>query len=63
MIVLAGKDPQEAKKEKEASFSAMPLEEHMQQYLAKGWSEKEAMKQVAKDRGVSKRDIYALWKG
>ncbi len=63
VIVLAGKDPQEAKKEKEASFSAMPLEEHMQQYLAKGWSEKEAMKQVAKDRGVSKRDIYALWKG
>ena len=63
VIVLAGKDPQEAKKEKEASFSAMPLEEHMQQYLEKGWSEKDAMKQVAKDRGVSKRDIYPLWKG
>ena len=38
--------------------SGMPLEEHMQMYTDKGMSRKEAMKQVAADRGVSKRDIY-----
>ncbi|MGN0271812.1 MAG: 16S rRNA (cytidine(1402)-2'-O)-methyltransferase, partial [Lachnospiraceae bacterium] len=36
----------------------LSLEEHMQLYEQKGISHKEAMKLVAKDRGVSKRDIY-----
>ena len=36
----------------------MPLEEHMAIYLNQGYSRKEAMKMTAKDRGVSKRDIY-----
>ena len=36
----------------------MDIEEHMQKYLDQGMDKKEAMKQVAKDRGVSKRDIY-----
>lgn len=63
VIVVCGKDPQEAKREREATFAAMTVEEHMELYLSKGLSEKDAMKQVAKDRGVSKRDIYALWKG
>ena len=31
----------------------------MEQYLSQGLSQKDAMKQVAKDRGVSKREIYA----
>ena len=34
------------------------IEEHMAKYEAEGMSNKDAMKQVAKDRGVSKRDIY-----
>ena len=37
----------------------MSIEEHMNLYVNKGMDEKTAMKQVAKDRGVSKRDIYA----
>ena len=36
----------------------MSIEEHMELYMDKGYSKKEAMKMVAKDRGVSKRDIY-----
>ena len=35
----------------------------MKKYTDSGMSEKDAMKQVAKDRGVSKREIYALLKG
>lgn len=34
------------------------MQEHMEHYLEKGMDKKSAMKQVAKDRGVSKRDIY-----
>ena len=37
---------------------SLPLEDHMAHYEDQGMGEKEAMKQVARDRGVSKRDIY-----
>jgi len=37
----------------------MTVEEHMAYYEAQGMDSKSAMKQVAKDRGVGKREIYA----
>ena len=43
-----------------ARWEELSIEEHMQQYFDKGMSKKEAMKQVAKDRGVGKRDIYQM---
>ena len=58
VLVIAGKPETEVKAEKEQEFSEMSLEEHMERYLAKGMDKKEAMKAVAKDRGLSKRDIY-----
>lgn len=36
----------------------MTVEEHMEMYMSQGTDKKEAMKMVARDRGVSKRDIY-----
>ena len=36
----------------------MTIKEHMERYLSRGIDKKEAMKSVAKDRGVPKRDIY-----
>ena len=41
-----------------ARWQQMSLEEHMEHYESQGNSRKEAMKLVAKDRGVSKRDVY-----
>ncbi len=41
-----------------AQWEEMDIEAHMEYYLERGLDKKEAMKQVAKDRGVSKRDIY-----
>ena len=58
VLVLAGADRAELEEEKRRSFEDMPLEEHMEMYVAQGLSRKEAMKKVAADRGVSKRDIY-----
>ena len=58
VLVIEGKSKEEAAEERQQAFSEMTLEEHMKLYTDKGMSEKDAMKAVAKDLGVSKRDIY-----
>ncbi len=58
VLVIQGKSFEEQKKESEESWQQLSIEEHMQHYLDAGVDKKEAMKKVAKDRGVSKRDIY-----
>ena len=58
VLVIEGKDPEKIREEKIREWSEISIAEHVQQYLAQGLSEKDAMKQVAKDRGISKRDVY-----
>ena len=58
VLIICGRDREELVKEKQESWESMSLEEHMQLYEAQGISHKEAMKLVAKDRGISKRDVY-----
>ena len=58
VLVIAGKSKAEVKEEAIAAFEEMSIEEHLNIYLSQGMDKKEAMKAVAKDRGVSKRDIY-----
>lgn len=58
VIVIEGRDAKELTEEKQQSWSEMPLQDHMNVYLNQGMSQKDAMKAVAKDRGVGKRDIY-----
>ena len=58
VLVIEGKSRQELKEEAVASWEEISIEEHMEIYEKQGMSRKDAMKQVAKDRGVSKRDIY-----
>lgn len=58
VLVIEGKSLSSLKQEKIESFTQMSVEEHMEMYLSQGMDRKEAMKKVAKDRGVSKRDIY-----
>lgn len=43
-------------------FSGLTVEEHMAQYMAAGFNEKDAMKAVAKDRNMKKSDIYSIYK-
>ncbi len=57
-LVIDGKDEKEIKEEAKEEWSRYSIEEHMQLYLDKGLDKKEAMKAVAKDRGVSKSEIY-----
>ena len=58
VLIIAGRSREEMKKEEQAGWEALSLEEHMAHYESQGIERKEAMKRVAKDRGVSKRDIY-----
>lgn len=58
VLVIAGKSKEELARENEAKWENLSLSEHMKIYLDKGSDKKQAMKSVAKDRGVSKRDIY-----
>ncbi len=58
VLVVGGADPEAKRMEREAAWEEMSLEEHMALYESKGMSQKDAMKKVAADRGVSKRDIY-----
>lgn len=58
VLVIEGKSRAELVQEERAKWEEMTIEEHMEVYLGQGMDKKEAMKAVAKDRGVSKRDIY-----
>ncbi len=59
VMVIEGKSFEEKRAQEIEDFEKMTIEEHMEVYESKGVPRKEAMKLVAKDRGVSKRDIYA----
>ena len=59
VLVVEGKSREEKRREEIASWENMTVEEHMEHYRAQGLDDKTAMKQVAKDRGVGKREIYA----
>ena len=58
VLVLEGKSLEEKRQEEISSWEDMTVEEHMTYYVAGGMDEKAAMKQVAKDRGVGRREIY-----
>lgn len=58
VMVIEGKKREELRREEQASWEEISIEEHMTRYLEEGNSQKESMKLVARDRGVSKRDIY-----
>lgn len=58
VIVIEGRSIAGMREEQQKSWEEMSIEEHMEIYLGQGIDKKEAMKLVAKDRGISKRDVY-----
>lgn len=58
VIVVEGKSYEEIEKKQHMQWQQLTMEEHMQLYEGQGMDRKAAMKQVAKDRGVSRRDVY-----
>lgn len=60
VLVIEGRSREELRAEEQEQWEQMPLEAHMEHYESQGMDHKSAMKRVAKDRGVSKRDIYRM---
>ena len=58
VLVLEGKSREEIRAQEQAQWEEMDIEAHMEYYLEQGFDKKEAMKKVAKDRGIGKRDVY-----
>ena len=58
VLVIEGKSQEEIQEENKQKWESMTIEDHMEYYISQGNDKKSAMKLVAKDRGVSKRDIY-----
>jgi len=58
VLVIEGRSREEKKQEAIDAFAEMSIEEHMALYTDRGMDRKEAMKAVAKDRGISKREVY-----
>lgn len=58
VLVLEGIDQRVLEEEKQASWESMSIEDHVALYESKGQTKKEAMKSVASDRGMTKREVY-----
>lgn len=58
VLVIQGKSRKALKEEERSRWEELSLEEHMAYYTDRGSDRKEAMKLVAKDRGIGKRDVY-----
>lgn len=58
VLVLEGKSLLEIEEEKREGWQRMSIQEHMHYYEQQGMDHKSAMKQVAKDRGIPKREVY-----
>lgn len=58
ILVIQGLSRAQLEDEKQKQWDAMSIEEHIRLYIDKGFDKKEAIKQVAKDRGLPKRDVY-----
>lgn len=58
VLVIEGKSILEKREERQKSFEEISIKEHYEKYISEGMDKKEAMKAVAKDRGIQKREVY-----
>lgn len=58
VLVIEGKSIDEKKEKMQEDWKSIPMKEHMKHYENQGLERKEAMKRIALDRGISKRDVY-----
>ena len=58
VLVIEGRSFEELETERQNSFLDLSIKEHVEYYESQGLERKEAMRAAAKDRGISKRDVY-----
>lgn len=60
VLIVAGRSEEEIEAEKAAAWEKISIEEHLKRYIDEGMSKKEAVKLVAEERSIPKRDVYAV---
>ncbi len=60
VLVIAGKSEEELRQEKEAEFAEVSIEDRLRELMEAGITKKDAVKQVAEERGISKREVYQV---
>ncbi|MEF9917227.1 MAG: 16S rRNA (cytidine(1402)-2'-O)-methyltransferase [Lachnospiraceae bacterium] len=58
VLVLEGKSREQIQQENQEKWETMSIEAHVEHYMQQGIDKKEAMRVVAKDRGIGKREVY-----
>lgn len=58
VLVLQGVDPKSLESKEQLKWDNISIKEHVEMYIEEGLEKKEAMKKVAQNRGISKRDVY-----
>ncbi len=58
VLVIEGKSDETIKAEKEAKWNSLSIEEHLVKVIEEGFDKKEAIKIVAKERGIAKKEVY-----
>lgn len=58
VLILEGINEEELSESRKKDWNKMSLKEHLEIYLSEGFDKKDAMKKVAEDRGISKREVY-----
>ena len=60
VLVIAGKSKEKLEEENKARWENFTIEEHLKKYIQEGVSKKEAVKLVANERGISKKEVYSV---
>ncbi len=60
VLIVAGKSREEVERQEKAVWDEISIEDHLRKYMNEGMSKKEAVKQVANDRGLPKREVYDI---
>jgi len=60
VLILEGKSPEAIKEDEEKHWKDISIKDHIIMYMDKGLSKKEAVALVAKERGISKKEVYNI---
>ena len=60
VLVIAGRSRREIEEENRNKWESISIEDHLKKYIEEGHTKKEAVKLVAEERGIPKRDVYAV---
>ncbi len=60
VVIIEGQDEQVLQEIEKDKYADISIEDHVERYIQQGLMKKEAIKKVAEDRGLNKRDIYNL---